>query len=71
MQRAVKYLILFNLLFGTITLYGQKYKKPKNLVQYDNRKLHFGFTLGINELNFTISWKFLLNLMVLKDFFQD
>tara|TARA_B100000214_G_scaffold204800_1_gene148494 strand:+ start:1530 stop:2201 length:672 start_codon:yes stop_codon:yes gene_type:complete len=32
----------------------QKYKKPQNLPRYDFQKIHFGFTLGINELNFNL-----------------
>ena len=41
-------------LFGISNTYAQRYKKPQNLSRYDFKKLHFGFTLGINELNFNI-----------------
>ena len=41
-------------LFGISNTYAQRYKKPQNLSHYDFKKLHFGFTLGINELNFNI-----------------
>ena len=41
-------------LFGVSNTYAQRYKKPQNLSRYDFKKLHFGFTLGINELNFNI-----------------
>ena len=41
-------------LIGSINAYPQKHKKPQNLPRYDHKKLHFGFTLGINELNFNI-----------------
>ena len=54
MQKQIKYLILFLLFIGANTSYGQRHKKPQNLVRYDFKKLHFGFTLGINELNFNI-----------------
>jgi len=33
---------------------AQERKKPQNLPRYDFKKIHFGFTLGINELNFNI-----------------
>ena len=32
----------------------QRHKKIQNLPRYDHKKLHFGFTLGINELNFNL-----------------
>ena len=41
-------------LFGTISTFGQRHKKIQNLPRYDHKKLHFGFTLGINELNFNL-----------------
>ena len=37
-----------------IVSYSQKYKKSQNLARYDFQKIHFGFTLGINELNFNL-----------------
>ena len=40
------------MLFSISNIYAQRYKKPQNLSRYDFKKLHFGFTLGINELNF-------------------
>lgn len=54
MQKQIKYFILFILFIGASTSYGQRHKKPQNLIRYDFKKLHFGFTLGINELNFNI-----------------
>ena len=54
MQKQIKYFILLLLLIGASTSYGQRRKKPQNLIRYDYQKLHFGFTLGINELNFNI-----------------
>ena len=35
--------------------FGQRHKKPQNLPRYDFKKIHFGFTLGINSLNFNIN----------------
>ena len=32
-----------------------KFKKPQNLPRYDLQKLHFGFTIGINSLDFIMS----------------
>jgi len=54
MQKQFKYFIIFLLLIGASTSYGQRNKKPQNLIRYDFKKLHFGFTLGVNELNFNI-----------------
>ena len=54
MQKSIKYLIILLLLLGSSDSYGQRRKKPQNLIQYDFQKLHFGFTLGMNELNFNI-----------------
>ena len=34
--------------------FSQKNKTSKNLSRYDHQKIHFGFTLGINELNFNM-----------------
>ena len=54
MQKKIKYFIILFLFIGAINSYGQMRKKPQNLINYDFKKLHFGFTLGINELNFNI-----------------
>ncbi len=35
--------------------FAQKFKKPKNLPRYDMQKLHFGFTIGINSLDFIMN----------------
>ena len=53
MKTKNKYIILVLLLFS-VTTYGQRHKKPQNLPRYDFKKIHFGFTLGINELNFNM-----------------
>jgi len=54
MHKKIKYFIILLLFIGINNSYGQKRKKPQNLINYDFKKLHFGFTLGINELNFNI-----------------
>ena len=54
MQKKIKYFIILLLFIGASNSYGQRRKKPQNLARYDFKKLHFGFTLGINELNFNI-----------------
>ena len=54
MQKKIKYFIILLLFIGINNSYSQRRKKPKNLINYDFKKLHFGFTLGINELNFNI-----------------
>ena len=50
-NKNIFYLIIILNLFS-YNSFAQKYKKPKNLVRYDHQKIHFGFTLGINNLNF-------------------
>ncbi len=54
MQNLIKYLLILSVLLGTINATAQRRKKPQNLMNYDYKKLHFGFTLGINNLNFNI-----------------
>ena len=54
MQKKIKYFIILLLFIGAINSYGQMRKKPQNLINYDFKKLHFGFSLGVNELNFNI-----------------
>ena len=55
----MKPLSKFTLIFFFISLafssYSQRHKKPQNLPRYDFKKIHFGFTLGINSLNFHIN----------------
>lgn len=55
MQNSIKYLFLLSFLLATINANAQRIKKPQNLIRYDFKKLHFGFTLGINNLNFNIN----------------
>jgi len=54
MQTINKYLLITIFLASSFFSYGQRYKKPQNLVKYDFKKLHFGFSLGINALNFNV-----------------
>jgi len=54
MHKQIKYIIILLLFIGINNSYGQRRKKPQNLINYDFKQLHFGFTLGINELNFNI-----------------
>ena len=48
------FLIIIFLCFSLFS-YGQRHKKPQNLPRYDFKKIHFGFTLGINSLNFNLA----------------
>ena len=54
MQKILKYLAIIILLFGGLNSRAQRNKRAQNLIQYDYKKLHFGFTLGINDLNFNM-----------------
>lgn len=54
MQKTLKYLVIAILLFGAFNSTAQRHKRAQNLIQYDYKKLHFGFTLGINNLNFNM-----------------
>ena len=54
MQKTLKYLVIIILLFGALNSSAQRHKRAQNLIQYDYKKLHFGFTLGINNLNFNM-----------------
>ena len=46
-------LIIFKFVFTNIAI-AQLHPQPKNLPRYDFKKMHFGFTLGINSLDFKI-----------------
>ena len=48
------FLLIIFLCFSLFS-YGQRHKKPQNLPRYDFKKIHFGFTLGINSLNFNLA----------------
>lgn len=47
--------ILIVLLIIPYLANAQRHKKPQNLARYDFKKIHFGFSLGINALNFNIN----------------
>ena len=54
MKKITLYIILF---FGiSQSIYAQRFSMPQNLPFYDNKKMHFGFTLGINSLDFKIKY---------------
>ena len=54
MKKSLLYLILF---FTVTNLVKAQIRPiPKNLPRYDNKKIHFGFTLGINALDFKIKY---------------
>ena len=46
-------IFLILLLLGSITVSAQRVI-PQNLPNYDRKKLHFGFTIGLNSMDFTI-----------------
>ncbi len=54
MQKLTIYFLLLALFLGTLNSKAQRNKRAQNLIQYDFKKLHFGFTLGINDLNFNM-----------------
>ena len=49
------FILIALLLCVSFNSFGQRHKKPQNLPRYDFKKIHFGFTLGINSLNFNIN----------------
>ena len=55
MKTINKYLLISIILITPMISNGQRHKKPQNLVKYDFKKIHFGFTLGINTLSFNIN----------------
>jgi len=54
MKKITLYIILF--LGISQSIYAQRSSMPQNLPFYDNKKMHFGFTLGINSLDFKIKY---------------
>tara|TARA_B100001113_G_scaffold117850_1_gene96241 strand:+ start:475 stop:1185 length:711 start_codon:yes stop_codon:yes gene_type:complete len=50
-----KFILIFFFISLAFSSYSQRHKKPQNLPRYDFKKIHFGFTLGINSLNFHIN----------------
>ena len=69
----MKKILIFLMLISSFSSFGQRHKKPQNLPRYDFKKIHFGFTLGINSLNFNINKnkKFLDNDTLLSTLSQD
>lgn len=51
MRGSIKYLILLFFLAGSLSVFGQR-QKPKNSSTYDDKMLHFGFSIGFNSLDF-------------------
>tara|TARA_B100000700_G_C14991618_1_gene831631 strand:+ start:754 stop:1467 length:714 start_codon:yes stop_codon:yes gene_type:complete len=64
MKKSLLYLILFLFLTVTNLVRAQIRPKPQNLPLYDNKKIHFGFTLGVNALDFKIKYN---NEIIYKD----
>ena len=55
MKRLGTFIILFSiLLLNNLILSGQK-QKPKNESWYDEKPIHFGFSLGFNAMDFNIT----------------
>ena len=54
MKKLTTYFLLLALFLGTLSSKAQRNKRAQNLIQYDYKRLHFGFTLGINDLNFNM-----------------
>lgn len=51
----MKKLVLIVLLLPSLFAHAQRFKVPKNLPNYDNQDIHFGFLIGINILDFKIT----------------
>ena len=66
MKKSIKYIILLFLYIGINDTFGQRYKKPKNLLQYDSKKLHFGLK---NHLKMILNEKTIWEIYVFKFFF--
>ena len=55
MKNSSKFILIIFLISVSFSSFSQRHKKPQNLPRYDFKKIHFGFTLGINSLNFNIN----------------
>jgi len=55
MKKIFRNVILFLIICCSDVSFAQKFKKPQNLPRYDLQKLHFGFTIGINSLDFIMN----------------
>ncbi|MEE2954450.1 MAG: porin family protein [Bacteroidota bacterium] len=54
MKRMIKYILTIIIISSVNYSSAQRYKIPQNLARYDSKKLHFGFSLGLNSLDFHI-----------------
>ena len=54
MNYFIKHILIVLLIIPSLAN-AQRHKKPQNLARYDFKKIHFGFSLGINALNFNIN----------------
>ena len=72
MNYFIKYILVVLLTIPSLAN-AQRHKKPQNLARYDFKKIHFGFSLGINALNFNINKNdnFLANDSLLSMLSQD
>jgi len=72
MNYFIKHILIVLLIIPSLAN-AQRHKKPQNLVRYDFKKIHFGFSLGINALNFNIKKNddFLANDSLLSMLSQD
>ena len=55
MEKVFRNITLFLIICFAEVSFAQKLKKPQNLPRYDLQKLHFGFTIGINSLDFIMN----------------
>ncbi len=53
MIKKITYLLI-GLLCFTLSVNGQRSKHPDNLPELDHQTLHFGYTLGLNQMDFVI-----------------
>lgn len=53
-QKTVFLILFFIFLLNNLILFGQK-QKPKNESWYDEKFIHFGFSLGFNAMDFKIT----------------
>jgi hypothetical protein len=53
-NRLLTILFILELLLFSCNIYGQK-QKPKNKSWYDDKLLHFGFSIGFNTMDFNIT----------------
>lgn len=53
-RSAYRIINILVLLMVSVSLFGQK-QKPKNVSWYDDKTLHFGFSIGFNTMDFNIT----------------